>query len=97
MTADKDRIDDLIKRLYATEAHARIIQKDEEQPLTVLLRDVRRYLESLRAQIAAKDTALRNIAEGNLGDGPGQANYERIREVARAALSQPAPAQEDNP
>ncbi|WP_210246253.1 hypothetical protein [Aureimonas fodinaquatilis] len=30
--------------------------------------------------------ALRNIAEGNLGSGPGQANYERIRQVAIAAL-----------
>lgn len=29
---------------------------------------------------------LRSIAEGNLGDGPGQANYARIREVAAAAL-----------
>lgn len=33
--------------------------------------------------------ALRSIAEGNLGDDPWQANYARIREVARAALSQP--------
>lgn len=35
--------------------------------------------------------ALRNIAEGNLGDGPGQANYARIRETVAAALrAQPA-------
>lgn len=32
-------------------------------------------------------TALRSIAEGNLGDLPWQANYERIRQVAAAALT----------
>jgi len=32
------------------------------------------------------EDALRAIAEGNLGDGPGQANYERIRATAAAAL-----------
>lgn len=32
--------------------------------------------------------ALRAIAEGNLGDMPWQANYERIRKVAADALSQ---------
>ncbi|RWL14858.1 MAG: hypothetical protein EOR57_31425 [Mesorhizobium sp.] len=31
--------------------------------------------------------ALRNIYEGNLGDEPWQANYDKIRAVARAALS----------
>jgi hypothetical protein len=31
-------------------------------------------------------TVLRNIAEGNLGDSSWQANYVRIRSVARAAL-----------
>lgn len=30
--------------------------------------------------------ALTSIAEGNLGDAPWQADYVRIREVARAAL-----------
>lgn len=30
---------------------------------------------------------LKNIAEGNLGDAPWQANYDRIRAVALAALS----------
>ena len=33
--------------------------------------------------------ALRNIAEGNLGDAPWQANYARIKEVAAAALEAP--------
>ena len=31
--------------------------------------------------------ALRNIAEGNLGDAAWQANYARIKDVARAALA----------
>lgn len=31
--------------------------------------------------------ALRRIAEGNLGDAPWQANYAKIREVAKEALS----------
>jgi hypothetical protein len=38
------------------------------------------------------ERALRNIAEGNLGDAPWQANYDKIRAVAREALlSQPEP------
>lgn len=36
---------------------------------------------------------LRSIAEGNLGDGPGQANYKRIREVSAAALLSTRPAE----
>lgn len=43
-----------------------------------------------RHQRNAAETALRRIAEGNLGDAPWQANYERIREVARAALTEQA-------
>lgn len=31
--------------------------------------------------------ALRSIAEGNLGDSPWQANYEKIKQVARSALA----------
>jgi len=39
---------------------------------------------------AQLEQALRNIAEGNLGDAPWQANYDRIRAVATATLSTPA-------
>jgi hypothetical protein len=39
----------------------------------------------------ALEKALRRIAEGNLGDAPWQANYDKIRAVAREALSQPEP------
>lgn len=39
---------------------------------------------------AALESALRNIAGGNLGDMPWQANYDRIRAVANAAISTPA-------
>lgn len=51
-------------------------------------------LEALRiaSSTPPKDVAieaLRKIAEGNLGDASWQANYDRIREVAREALSTP--------
>jgi hypothetical protein len=36
---------------------------------------------------AALEATLRHIAEGNLGDEPWQANYDLIRDVARAALN----------
>jgi len=39
------------------------------------------------AVIARMAEALRNIAEGNLGDAAWQANYARIKDVARAALA----------
>jgi hypothetical protein len=39
------------------------------------------------AVIARLVEALRNIAEGNLGDAAWQANYARIKDVARAALA----------
>lgn len=54
--------------------------------------NLRRHLyEPLRklvsvGDLARKDQALRNIAEGNLGDAPWQANYTKIREIARSAL-----------
>ena len=38
--------------------------------------------------------ALQNIAEGNLGDGPGQENYARIRQVAADALAAQHPPAE---
>jgi hypothetical protein len=38
----------------------------------------------------ALEAALRNIAEGNLGDASWQANYDRIRDTAAAALAMPA-------
>lgn len=43
--------------------------------------------DRLAADKARLSKALRNIAEGNLGDAKWQANYDKIREVARAALS----------
>jgi hypothetical protein len=42
--------------------------------------------ERRESVLAEMEKALRAIAEGNLGDEGWQANYERIREVARAAL-----------
>lgn len=32
------------------------------------------------------EAALRSLAEGNLGDDPWQANYDKIRSVASKAL-----------
>ena len=37
-------------------------------------------------RLADAYAALRAIAEGNLGSGPGQANYETIKQVASNAL-----------
>jgi len=37
--------------------------------------------------LAQARKALANIAEGNLGDAPWQANYDRIRKVAADALA----------
>jgi hypothetical protein len=42
--------------------------------------------EEMAHHIVKLEKALRNIAEGNLGDMPWQAGYDRIREVARAAI-----------
>lgn len=42
---------------------------------------------SCSEKLAKAEATLRNIAEGNLGDGPGQANYARIKAIALAALA----------
>jgi Lon protease-like protein len=39
-------------------------------------------ITALQERIKELEGALRNIAEGNLGDQPWQASYDRIREVA---------------
>lgn len=49
-----------------------------------------RERDSLAKQVAGLTEALRNIAEGNLGPAPWQANYEKIRSIARAALKERA-------
>lgn len=43
--------------------------------------------EAAESRVLSLEEALRKIAEGNLGDDPWQANYERIRKVAQDALS----------
>jgi hypothetical protein len=89
----------LIRRLYATEQHARIIQKDSEQPLTVLLRDVRQYLEAAEARVAELEMALAERALPATGpyvdrlirifrDRPaGDASAVVLQDYARAALA----------
>jgi len=42
-------------------------------------------IRELEAKVADLLAAVENIAEGNLGDEPWQANYANIKEVARAA------------
>ncbi len=44
-----------------------------------------------RAREVVLEQALRNIAEGNLGPAPWQANYARIRQVAAEALAASRP------
>lgn len=43
-------------------------------------------MEAAESRVLSLEEALRKIAEGNLGDDPWQANYDRIRNVARNAL-----------
>lgn len=43
-------------------------------------------LTAAESRALSLEEALRKIAEGNLGDDPWQANYDRIRNVARNAL-----------
>jgi hypothetical protein len=47
------------------------------------------------AEVERLRQALRNIAEGNLGDAPWQANYARIKEVAAEALATVAAANDE--
>lgn len=49
--------------------------------------EIREEVDPTAAPVSDHAAALRKIAEGNLGDGPGQANYARIRAVAADALS----------
>ena len=44
-------------------------------------------IQSLAARNAELEAGIRAIAEGNLGDEPGQANYARIKSVARSLLN----------
>ncbi|RWB67614.1 hypothetical protein [Mesorhizobium sp.] len=44
-------------------------------------------IQAERARADRAETALRAIGEGNLGDASWQADYEKIRTVARAALA----------
>lgn len=43
--------------------------------------------ENLREYCDQLELALRGIAEGNLGEEPWQANYDKIRAVAKEALT----------
>lgn len=67
-----------------------------ENPIERSNRHARDYLRSKAAEAAERQAlldeiarlreALRAIEEGNLGDGPGQANHARLRQFARTAL-----------
>lgn len=79
----------LIERLYDVVVHSADCagqgRGDEHCSCdaVAVLRDTRRTLNDA----ADYRQALRNIAEGNLGDAPWQANYDKIRRVANAALA----------
>ena len=61
--------------------------REERDALQTALAETHNERARLRKENARLRGVLRNIAEGNLGNAPWQANYERIRDVARAALT----------
>jgi hypothetical protein len=63
---------------YWSEADLAEMAKEPGEPLPSSTADAGR--------VGELEAALRNIAEGNLGDASWQANYDRIRQVARLAL-----------
>lgn len=67
---------------------------DSEREANARLTD---EVDRLRVQLTDAHQALRNLAEGNLGDLPWQANYERIKQVARAALVHSTPNPKGKP
>jgi hypothetical protein len=74
------------------DAHRRA-KTDPYGPNALLIVDAVNALPGLLDALEAKDrrietleAALRAIAEGNLGDLPWQANYDRLKDYARAAL-----------
>ena len=54
---------------------------------TALLREAETFVSAQATRIAELESEMRRIAEGNLGDAPWQANYDCIRDVARASLT----------
>jgi hypothetical protein len=66
------------------------LTEDEQTVLVgaVLNAAKRTLIEDLRQQVERLRGALRSVAEGNLGEAPWQANYGRLRDFARAALTE---------
>jgi hypothetical protein len=75
-------IDGLIERLTAIS-----LGQDAMDAPRAICEEAASALSASQAEIVRLRDFARSIAEGNLGDGPGQANYARIRHVASAALS----------
>ncbi|MER8540309.1 hypothetical protein NKH17_12720 [Mesorhizobium sp. M1334] len=90
------------ERIAALEAeNARLVKEAEAEAdrEDKAARDMQTVIQGLRNRATAAESdrealreALRNIAEGNLGDAPWQANYEKIRDVAARAI---LPRQDD--
>lgn len=59
-----------------------------EQPADLAIEAAEARAIAAEAENARLRQALRNIAEGNLGDASWQANYDRIRHVARSAITE---------
>lgn len=79
---------DNVKALVdALEAWASPISSGYEVPAAAqAILQAARTLTAQAEEIERLRGELRRIAEGNLGDAPWQANYEKIRDVASAAL-----------
>lgn len=77
---------ELVERLTG---RARFCRDRGEIKTPELLEGAAAELTRLRAEVERKDEALRALAEGNLGPMPWQAGYDRIRDIARAALKEP--------
>lgn len=78
-----DEIKALVEQL---EAWAPLVSSGYEVPAAgQAMMNASRTLTAQADEIERLRGELRRIAEGNLGDASWQANYEKIRDVARAA------------
>jgi hypothetical protein len=85
--ARADRITAAFESRLSTLTTERDALRQVETNLSELCERFIQDKESLTTENAGLATALRQISEGNLGDYPWQADYARIREVARDALA----------
>ena len=63
------------------------IASGSKAQMMYFVEDAKSDIAALLDRIESLEKALERIAEGNLGDAPWQADYAKVKEVARAALS----------